>query len=401
MLIPHVEPGDLIKADDWNSILEELTALEARIATIEASLGPQDRPQITGRIPAGAFESPGRLTLLGSNFEVPLKGNTVLFDGLDLLAHDAHVSPFILDSDDTKLVFEFPEFSGLPRTVTIAVRTRAGLSNSIEVPVTDRKEPVRGTTTIRKEPQNIHAVQAHTTLSYLLHAVSVSNVPVKFSFAPSYNNPKGSTLAAWEKSKTRIVDEDGNELTDPVTIESAQTTRIGVRLEPPSPRGSVEIGFSATAVNSDDIRLTETSPLVPITLGKPYKDNPDAPTMRIKDSPDAVEVLDGFQSVWRVKHGTPKANIPLNVTFAAPGDYAFEAKIIGIDGFWRLQEHAVQPPTLAQVVVPFAKDFSIFVANLAEAATTEKWTLEITATWKQPGKREESQSKSSFLIGIS
>ena len=44
MLIPQVEPGDLIKADDWNAILEALIALEARIATIEASLGPQDRP---------------------------------------------------------------------------------------------------------------------------------------------------------------------------------------------------------------------------------------------------------------------------------------------------------------------------------------------------------------------
>jgi hypothetical protein len=132
---PRAQPGGLIKAAQWNSLLATVESLEERVSILEtAGPGsvPGGPPFLTARNPTGDVEVGTLLTLLGQNF-TPLSLTTVAL-GPATIDHGA----FAAGSNDTALSFQVPDaFSAgtLPATFPITVSTPQGTSQALSVVV--------------------------------------------------------------------------------------------------------------------------------------------------------------------------------------------------------------------------------------------------------------------------
>lgn len=399
----EVHPGDLITAFDWNAVLVEVNSLESRVAKLEAAgvTVTPGAPQITDHSPHGDFVNPGRLTLIGTGFAVPSTGNTIQFDGID------QQIAFIQGSDDKTLVFDIPALTPLPKDVSVSVRTSGGTSNAISVHMVAPVVAVTGLMSISKVVQNLPAVGKGTTFEFLITtSTEPPETPVTFSLSPSYSNANGSSVAAWSKPAVTIfVDESGQPLADSkVTILTGQPTTVGMKIDPPTGAKTVDLALHASADNSDDIRLTQTSGAISIEIGQPYKDNPNAPTFNLTGSGVNVHQtdVDGVE-VWVVDHGADDAEIDFDAVLAVGGDYTFDASIEPADAVWGFvnsQQH-VGPSSAPKATKGSTQALTIDLVNKATSATAKTWTVNVVAT-KTTTDTESGPFSStfSFLIGI-
>ncbi len=117
---PRVQPGDLITADQWNSVLDALESLDSRIGA-----GPDRSVAITGLFPAGSRRVGEHLTVKGNNFAVPAILNEVTVDTV-------HISAFGFDYSDKQLSFDLPDVPdlGTGKTVVIKVSNTNGFDTA-------------------------------------------------------------------------------------------------------------------------------------------------------------------------------------------------------------------------------------------------------------------------------
>src|SRR4051812_9693892 len=70
--IPPVQPGDLIKAEVWNSLIQQLADLDRRLALLEGiTPGSGSKLAITGLSQTTARVG-DKITVFGVNFGIPL-----------------------------------------------------------------------------------------------------------------------------------------------------------------------------------------------------------------------------------------------------------------------------------------------------------------------------------------
>jgi hypothetical protein len=122
--IPTVQPGDLIKADAWNYLVQQLIALDKRLSALEAiTPGAGNAFAITG-LSSTSLHVGDSLTVYGVNFG-PALLNTVWIGS-------TAVSPTAFDqqnSDNTHLVFTIPPIDNLPQAganVTMVITNPQG-----------------------------------------------------------------------------------------------------------------------------------------------------------------------------------------------------------------------------------------------------------------------------------
>jgi hypothetical protein len=400
MVLPftHVEPGDLITSFDWNAVIDELNSLEARVTTLEVGAVSPTAPHITGYTPAGDFVDPGRLTLTGNNFDVPVSGNTVNLDGL-------HLSTFVFGSDDQNLTFDVSPLAGLPKDVQVSVQNSHGLSNVITIHMKAPDVVLTGTADIAKVVQNLPAVQigSATTFIFLVH--SVTNGPITFSLAANYSSVNGASASAWAGATTFVDPNTSNPFANSkVTINSGQATPIGVRVVPPAGAVSAQLALHISPDNSTDSRLTQTSAAIPITIGQPYQDNPNAPSFTVSGSGVVVKkVTIDHQDIWQVKHGATGALIKLAAVYGAGGNYTFDATITGTGGVFAFSDPSehVSPPSVTAAVRGHTQQLTVSVDNTAASATSDTWLVTVTANkTNSDGDSGPFASSFSFLIGL-
>ena len=107
--ITRVRAGDLIRAEDFNLILDQLQALDARVSTLEGQGGPgPEALRITSVTP----ETPrvgDEMKITGSNFGFSTGAHRVFFDSVLVTAYK-------IGSSDNLLILDVPEIPGLPTT---------------------------------------------------------------------------------------------------------------------------------------------------------------------------------------------------------------------------------------------------------------------------------------------
>ena len=107
LLFSRVRPGDLITANLFNRIYDELESLEQRLAALGVG-GTTDQLSITGIVPSGPVRVGDEIRILGTGFGTSTL-NVVTFDGV-------LVNQIKAGSSSTQLVVDVPALPGIPST---------------------------------------------------------------------------------------------------------------------------------------------------------------------------------------------------------------------------------------------------------------------------------------------
>jgi hypothetical protein len=398
--LDHVLPGGLIKSDDWNKIINELNSLETRVAALEAITPPPppDAPVITGRSPSGDIVVPSRLTIFGRNFITPpMHQNFVSIAGVTL-------DEFVAGSDDTHLIVDLPDFGGSPpSSAPLTVSNRKGTSNAIQVGMHAPVIVPMGITDVTKVTQNLGQIDADKKYTFMFQIAATLNVPETYEVSASYLNVQGATVGDWQ-TNTRLVDDSATTIpSSQVTVSTGHPARVGVEVKVPTGATSVELGVHARSLHND-AQLSTTSPLIPITVGQPFADNPNAPTFLLPGYPTGAGIPIRKKTVndvdvIQISFGQ-SAPIAVDLGLRLAGTYTFSAAIDNPGSLWALTTPAspVDPPGVT-VGGPQSETVNIGVTSHATAVTSELHDMVLTAT-KTTGGAVDFSTQFRFPIGV-
>lgn len=99
-----VNPGDLILADFFNSVVTALNDHETRIANLEG-IAPGSKVVINAVLPSATFHPGDQITVVGKNFGVPALNSVTIASAV--------ITTFTTDSNDTSLTFTVPLMTGI------------------------------------------------------------------------------------------------------------------------------------------------------------------------------------------------------------------------------------------------------------------------------------------------
>ena len=134
---PNVAPGDLIRAETYNLMLNDINELMLRLARLEANAGG---PYIDRIEPLGSSYATGsKITIVGRNLKPSNADTKVSFGSRD-------VFDFFPESTDTHIVMPVPiGFPNLPVDLVVKVSTAGMVSNEVPVRVVAPEVVVQGT----------------------------------------------------------------------------------------------------------------------------------------------------------------------------------------------------------------------------------------------------------------
>jgi hypothetical protein len=153
--LDHVEPGDLITADDFNDLIDRLKALHERVERLERQQGGV---VINGFDPPEEIEVGQSLAIVGTNFEFPPDQNTVEIDGRT-------IQEFLVGSTNTTLRLRVPDDIQVPqggRNVTIRVENDAGSTQRVYrlLPASANQPSITSVTRVGSSSSNLIIGQA-------------------------------------------------------------------------------------------------------------------------------------------------------------------------------------------------------------------------------------------------
>ncbi len=134
---PNVAAGDLIRAETFNLMLNDINELMLRLARLEANAGG---PYIDRIEPVGGVYAAGtKITIIGRNFKPSNADTKVSFGTRD-------VFDFFPESNDTHIVMPVPVgFPTLPVDLMVKVSTAGMVSNEYPVRIVAPEVEVQGT----------------------------------------------------------------------------------------------------------------------------------------------------------------------------------------------------------------------------------------------------------------
>lgn len=248
----HVQPGDLIKSEFMNSLLDSLQSLDLRITSLETGETGNRPPVLLERSPSGNVEVNSRLTLIGRNFLRPSDQNTVTLGGVP-------INQFDTDSDESNLIFTVPNvFSGLPRSVPATVRNQFGESAELQVGLLPVAVTQGGQVVIFDQTAPLGEIVIGNTydLSWMVDSQTV--LPVTYNFSLVFSNVVGASVAAWQADS-------------PITPSGAREIRRGTpqlvtaRVKVPTGATSAQLALKA---ESADRAFSRTSDSLDFTVGQ-------------------------------------------------------------------------------------------------------------------------------------
>jgi hypothetical protein len=254
---PRAQPGGLIKAAQWNSLLATVESLEDRVSTLEATVpgtGSSGPPVLTGRNPTGDVEVGTLLTLLGDRFS-PLDLTTV---SLGPVTIDA----FAAGSGTTALSFQVPDLFApgtLPAAFPVSVSTPLGNSAALSVVVKPAPSTGGLGQAVIKDatvPQGTMTAGTNVTFEWDVRSDTVSAETYAFSAVYSDVSPP-SSLDDWQAATTLNVSQ--------ITLGTGQTQHVVATVHVP---GAADTASLALRVASLDGAIAKTSTPLALEVGQ-------------------------------------------------------------------------------------------------------------------------------------
>ena len=353
--VERVKAGDLIRARDWNDLVDALVALDGRVSALEngPNGGSGDEPEIIDVEPDEPIAR-GTMTIIGRNFAVPASLNTVTLG-------DVPVTGILPGSTDQQLLVTVPgTLTGLPRNLLLEVQTAAGEASRMvrirpEVVIPGGKPKVSDVTT----GLGVIEVGKSYTFTFEIDAAAVT-IPESYALQAIYTNVVGASEPAWQAGTTLLPAE--------ILVAPGTPATVGVTVKVPTGATSASLTLRAKSVNNDPGSSQSSAP-VAIVVGQ------DQPEQDVKLTLGAMQGLNlktvddpaTGEKVIQVRHpatgSNPRqVNIPIVVTSPSAGTFAYEAEIAEPGTLWEVMR--VAPASGPQV---------------ADAATTVNVVVRLSA----------------------
>lgn len=359
-----VAPGDLITADLFNGMLNNVNDLLARVAVLE---GADGGPVIERIEPAGIEIPVGALmTIIGRNFKPGQVENIALIDNVT-------ISAFNLQSDTTRLVFTVPDsFPTLPRTASVKVKVGNAISNTVMVSLAPEIVLQGGNVLIRSIGPALGTITIGGTFNLVWEVNSATRLPADYKFSAVVTNVVGATAAAWTS---------GIQLsqTGPIRLQSGVPISVNMAVTVPAGATSANIALRAASTGGDVSNTA--SPIAFVVNAAPELSDSRA-VVSLRNLPVAFNGavnplvrtdISGVAGVTMTSGGASELLVQLAIhptDATAAGNYKFRAKVEGETGRWTLgPSNPLNQPNIVAGTMPN------FKFPISGAASTDKTTV--------------------------
>lgn len=331
--IPTVNPGQLIKAEVINSLIEAHNDLLNRVIKLEQSSPAGDTTVvISGTIPQNSVQVGEELTVLGRNFGFKIGAERVFLG-------TTRIDAFKSGSDDDKLIFDVPRFTdipagGKPTTLTISNGTS---SDTWQITIRPLEIPPGSWVNIQHREPFATPQKPVPSQPLLLHySIGDANSPAaSYAISATITDVSGQiSKAAWQQNVTIL--DDHSKLLPPGTklpVGEGQEKDFYVRIDP-IPDGTLNtiVSFNVYADGGNIVgSYSET-----LTVGEAAVVTDD--TIHIEptfSSPDA-ETLSSDKSTIQLKK-EEQTIIDFSILFEREGTYEVSVEIGASTKNWLVQ----------------------------------------------------------------
>lgn len=326
------QAGDLITADFINDILDILESLDQRVSTLEQASGTVTITGISGSLRIG-----GELRVMGSNFEVPARFNTVTLDTVE-------ISSFNPGTDDANLVFNIPAVAGVPREVTLTVSNRNG-GASWRFSLLPAQQVVTGELLITEVAEEHGVIEVGQMYTFRFQLASQTNMAEDYTLQAQYSGVTGATVADWEDATSLVNASD--EQIESVRITPGSPVTVGVQVTVPAGAESVNLSLQVNSVNSpSDSLLNRTSNPVSIEVGEEVIVSDPRITFDALELFGAGTLITDDPELAEVIEVTPNGEAFIRVTaeFQVGGDFAYSTTVTPEATPWSAAVASPSPP---------------------------------------------------------
>lgn len=260
MPLPNVDPGDLIRSADWNSMVAAINALEVRVAELEGG-GSGKLPQITEVLPSGTVLTGSTLQIFGANFDFTEGGHSVFFG-------NTRAVTFFAGSSNTLLIVKIPDevegIGQLPGTTTLKVGNLVGVATRA-ITLQAKPETVSGSIALSfKATRPTATPTANTQFFYDFELKSAASKDLTVNITPTISIiPPLPAGVPDPQLGTRIVllDSDGTVRENgQISLPEGATKTVSLRLTLPTGTNGVRYNLSATATATGVADRVESLP---------------------------------------------------------------------------------------------------------------------------------------------
>jgi hypothetical protein len=317
--IQQVQPGDLITASFFNDLIEQLVALDSRLAKLEG--GTVSAGVVISALDKTVVHIDENITITGQNFGFSLGATRVRFDGLAPVAFGA-------ESSDTTLVCRVPPMPTLPPgggpvTLSVTNLTLSGLgaTASRTITVLPVSVPQAGNIDIQLEDVSPDILTADAPNEFRFTVQSDALLPALVTFAPKVT--VGGQPVSWA---TAVLDKDKNPLgQNRLSLAPGQQQVIWVRVSIPANTNGTQFTLLMEGVAAG--LPTASAGLPPMTVGQ--GGDPD-PTFTL--APNASPAL--FGSTITSSVAPAFAEISVEAMFTKAGTYDLKLVPVGSTTGW-------------------------------------------------------------------
>jgi hypothetical protein len=247
--LQRVKPGELIKADLMNQIMDALDSLDARIGATGTGV------VISQLIPSDQIQVLQDLRIVGSNFQYSIGGQKVFFDSVPAVTYE-------LGSTDSLLIVQVPDLGVLPsagKQVTVSVSNLTS-SDSRQITVVPLPNPVSGPVKVDPGTPSPNPIAQNAIADFPYTLTSAANLPATVGLTATIGGPSWQNLV-------QILDGNKNLIPDgKIQLVPNIPTNIFVRINT-VPNNTNNTAFSLTlSVNSGAV--TGSSGMISYTVGQ-------------------------------------------------------------------------------------------------------------------------------------
>lgn len=221
--LQRVNPGDIISAPAWNSIVDALNDALLRIQTLEAGSAPGTGLAISQLLPPGPYRIGDSLQILGQNFQFAAGAARVFLNATQVLN-------LLPSSTDSQLNFLIPTVPGVLETGTVVDLIVLNQNQTVtrQVTLRPRLSPLQGNLTIEWQSVTPATVVPGQPAVFAYRVTSGTNNAATWALTAAVD--VAANAAAWN-SQLRVLDPQGNELNPrQIALEPGQQVTLQVQI---------------------------------------------------------------------------------------------------------------------------------------------------------------------------